>query len=64
MEIRRQTARGGRLKAQAMVAIAIFNPFATKFGALSFTGLSLNGNKVTMASPKLAGFRSDGQPIS
>jgi hypothetical protein len=26
----------------AMVVIAIFNPFATKFGALSFTGLSLN----------------------
>ena len=48
----------------AMVVTAIFNPFATKFGALSFTGLSLNGTKVTMASPKLAGFRSDGQPYS
>ena len=47
-----------------MVVSAIFNPFATKFGALSFTGLSLNGTKVTMASPKLAGFRSDGQPYS
>jgi lipopolysaccharide export system protein LptC len=48
----------------AMVVIAIFDPFVTKFGALSFTGLSLNGTKVTMASPKLAGFRSDGQPYS
>jgi lipopolysaccharide export system protein LptC len=48
----------------AMVVIAIFNPFATKFEGLSFTGLSLNGTKVTMASPKLAGFRSDGQPYS
>ena len=48
----------------AMVVTAIFNPFATQFGALSFTGLSLNGTKVTMASPKLAGFRSDGQPYS
>jgi lipopolysaccharide export system protein LptC len=47
-----------------MVLIAIFNPFATKFETLSFIGLSLNGTKVTMASPKLAGFRSDGQPYS
>jgi hypothetical protein len=39
----------------AMVVIGIFNPFATKFGALSFTGLSLNGTKVTIASPRLAG---------
>jgi lipopolysaccharide export system protein LptC len=48
----------------AMVVIAIFDPFVTKFGTLTFTGLSLNGTKVTMASPKLAGFRSDGQPYS
>jgi lipopolysaccharide export system protein LptC len=48
----------------AMVVIAIFDPFAAKFGALSFTGLSVNGTKVTMASPKLTGFRSDGQPYS
>jgi lipopolysaccharide export system protein LptC len=50
--------------AAAMVGIAIFNPFATKFGALSFSGLSLDGTKVKMARPKLAGFRSDGQPYS
>ena len=48
----------------AIVVIAIFDPFVTKFGTLTFTGLSLNGTKVTMASPKLAGFRSDGQPYS
>ena len=48
----------------AMVVIAIFDPFVTKFGTLTFTGLSLNGTKVTMASPKLTGFRSDGQPYS
>jgi lipopolysaccharide export system protein LptC len=46
----------------AMVVIAIFDPFATKFGALSF--LSLNWTKVTMASPKLTGFRGGGQPYS
>ena len=48
----------------AIVVIAIFNPFATKFEGLSFTGLSLNGTKVTMARPKLTGFRNDGQPYS
>ena len=48
----------------AMVGIAVFNPFATKFGALSFSGLSLDGTKVRIARPKLAGFRSDGQPYS
>jgi lipopolysaccharide export system protein LptC len=50
--------------AAAMVGIAIFNPFATKFGALSFSGLSLDGTKIMMARPRLAGFRSDGQPYS
>jgi lipopolysaccharide export system protein LptC len=48
----------------AAVVIAILEPFATKFEGLSFTGLSLNGTKVTMASPKLTGFRNDGQPYS
>ena len=48
----------------AAVVIAILKPFATKFEGLSFTGLSLNGTKVTMASPKLTGFRNDGQPYS
>jgi lipopolysaccharide export system protein LptC len=50
--------------AAAMVGIAIFNPFAAKLGALSFSGLSLDGTKIMMARPKLAGFRSDGQPYS
>jgi lipopolysaccharide export system protein LptC len=48
----------------AIVVIAIFNPFATKFEGLSFTGLSVNGTKVTMTSPKITGFRGDGQPYS
>jgi lipopolysaccharide export system protein LptC len=48
----------------AMVGIAIFNPFASKFGSLSFSALSLDGTKITMASPRLAGFRGDGQPYS
>jgi len=45
----------------AMVLIAIYNPFATKLGALSFTDVGLDGTKIAMARPRLAGFRSDGQ---
>jgi len=33
----------------AMVLITIYNPFAAKFGALSFSALSLDGTKVTIA---------------
>ena len=45
----------------AMILIAVFNPFSTKLRPLSFSNLSLDGSKITMAKPKLAGFRSDGQ---
>lgn len=46
----------------AMIVIAIFNPFAAKFGSLGFSALSLDGSKIAMERPRLAGFRSDGQP--
>src|ERR1700690_1759453 len=42
--------------------VAFFTPFATKRGALSFNALSVEGTKIVMDRPKLAGFRSDGQP--
>jgi lipopolysaccharide export system protein LptC len=48
----------------AMIGIAIFNPFSAKFGSLSFSALSVDGTKITMARPKLAGYRGDGQPYS
>lgn len=48
----------------AMIVIAFFNPFAAKVGSLSFSNLSVDGSKITMARPKLSGFRSDGQPYS
>jgi lipopolysaccharide export system protein LptC len=44
-----------------MILIAIYNPFSTKLGALSFRNVGLDGTKIAMARPKLAGFRSDGQ---
>jgi lipopolysaccharide export system protein LptC len=46
----------------AMFVVAFFNPFATKLGALGFSALSVEGTKIVMDRPKLAGFRSDGQP--
>ena len=45
----------------AMILIAVYNPFSTKFGALNFSSVSLDGTKIAMARPRLAGFRSDGQ---
>ncbi|MGB7977337.1 MAG: LPS export ABC transporter periplasmic protein LptC [Roseiarcus sp.] len=45
----------------ATLVVAFFTPFATKLGALSFNALSVEGTKIVMDRPKLAGFRSDGQ---
>jgi lipopolysaccharide export system protein LptC len=53
---------GGLGAVAAGLAIAFFNPFATKLGSLSFGTLSVEGTKIVMDRPKLAGFRSDGQP--
>jgi lipopolysaccharide export system protein LptC len=53
---------GGLGTVAAMLVAAFFNPFATKLGALNFAALSLEGTKIVMDRPKLAGFRSDGQP--
>jgi lipopolysaccharide export system protein LptC len=52
---------GGLGTVAAMLVVAFFNPFATKLGSLSFAALSVEGTKIVMDRPKLAGFRSDGQ---
>jgi lipopolysaccharide export system protein LptC len=52
---------GGLGAVAATFVVAFFNPFATKLGALSFNALSVEGTKIVMDRPKLAGFRSDGQ---
>ena len=52
---------GGLGAVATMLVVAFFNPFATKLGALSFAALSVEGTKIVMDRPKLAGFRSDGQ---
>ncbi len=53
---------GGLGTVAAMLVVAFFNPFATKLGSLGFAALSVEGTKIVMDRPKLAGFRSDGQP--
>jgi lipopolysaccharide export system protein LptC len=53
---------GGLGTVAAMAAAAFFNPFATKLGSLGLSTLSVEGTKIVMDRPKLAGFRSDGQP--
>ena len=52
---------GGLGAVAAMFVIAFFNPFATKLGSLAFSTLSVDGTKIVMDRPKLAGFRNDGQ---
>jgi len=59
--LRRAILIGGLGTVAAMVAAAFFNPFATKLGSLGFSPLSVEGTKIVMDRPKLAGFRSDGQ---
>ncbi len=53
---------GGLGSVAAMVAIAIFDSFSIRLGSLTFNALSLEGTKVVMDRPKLAGFRNDGEP--
>ena len=53
---------GGLGTVAAIFVVAFFNPFATKLGSLNFAALSVEGTKIVMDRPNLAGFRSDGQP--
>jgi lipopolysaccharide export system protein LptC len=45
-----------------LAIIAIFDPFGHLAAEASVNGLSLDGTKVMMDRPKLAGFRKDGRP--
>ncbi len=46
----------------AVVVFAFFNPFRIAIPSVSIENVGLNGTKITMDKPKLAGFRSDGRP--
>jgi lipopolysaccharide export system protein LptC len=60
--LRRAILTGGLGAVAAMFVAAFFNPFAAGLGSLSFGALSVEGTKIVMDRPKLAGFRGDGQP--
>ena len=54
---------GGAVGAVAvLLGIALFDPFGRLAGGVSIGGIGVDGTKVTMAHPKLAGFRKDGRP--
>jgi len=54
---------GGAVGAVAVLAgIALFDPFGRLAGGVSIDSIGVDGTKVTMAHPKLAGFRKDGRP--
>jgi lipopolysaccharide export system protein LptC len=54
---------GGAIGAIAiLVLIAVFDPFGHVVADLSVGGLSLDGTRIAMDRPKLAGFRKDGRP--
>jgi lipopolysaccharide export system protein LptC len=59
--LRRAILIGGLGTVAAMFLTAVFNPFATRLGSLGFSPLSVEGTKIVMDHPKLAGFRNDGQ---
>jgi lipopolysaccharide export system protein LptC len=60
--LRRVILIGGLGGIAAMFAAAFFRPLATGLGSLNFSALSVDGTKIVMDRPRLAGFRGDGQP--
>jgi lipopolysaccharide export system protein LptC len=46
----------------ALICIALFDPFGRLVGGVSIGGVGVDGTKVTMEHPRLAGFRKDGRP--
>jgi lipopolysaccharide export system protein LptC len=59
--LRRVILIGGLGTVAAMFLTAVFNPFATKLASVGLSKLSVEGTKIVMEHPKLAGFRNDGQ---
>src|ERR1700722_17594983 len=45
-----------------LVSVALFDPFGRLAGGVSIGGIGVDGTKVTMAHPRLSGFRKDGRP--
>lgn len=59
--LKRAIPVGAGLAVVLMVGFAYFDPFRSIAG-LSIGPITLSGSQITMQSPKLTGFRKDGQP--
>lgn len=62
--LRRLIAAGSTLALAGILGFAFFNPFRLSIPSVSIDSLGLNGTKVSMDKPKLAGFKSDGRPYT
>ena len=62
--LRRLIATGSVLGLAGIFGFAFFNPFRLAIPSVSIDSVGLNGTKVTMDKPKLAGFKSDGRPYT
>ena len=60
--LRRGILLGSGVAVLALVVIAFFDPFGKIPGKISISSATLNGSRITMEQPKLAGFRNDGRP--
>jgi lipopolysaccharide export system protein LptC len=46
----------------ALIWVGLFNPFGAAIPNVSIKGTNLDGTRVTMEQPRLAGYRKDGRP--
>ena len=62
--LRRGIAVATALGLAALIVFVFFNPFRAVIPSVSIESLGLDGTKVTMDQPKLAGFKTDGRPYT
>jgi lipopolysaccharide export system protein LptC len=60
--LRRLILSAAVLGTAGFVVLTWFNPFATPALNVSIKGTNLDGTRVTMEQPRLAGYRKDGRP--
>ncbi len=60
--LRRAIILGTILAVVGILVITIFDPFGGTTGPVTIDGATIEGTKVTMTNPKLAGYRRDGRP--
>jgi lipopolysaccharide export system protein LptC len=60
--LRRLILASAILGSASFVIVTWFNPFAAPKAEVSVKGTNLDGTRVTMEQPRLAGYRKDGRP--